>query len=261
MQHNDSTEEDFPQEELQSTHIQNRMQRRGYIRAYRAIIEDCGIDAAVLYGVLEDYSRLSFRTGRDCVPLLADLAKKTTIPERSLKRALAKLKESGWIEVRKGVGARNFYTLKVEGANMASSKGPEVQLDRANMAPSYISKKEEANPLPPTGESPVSISPNLGEKTKRDHEYWNENMTALFDAAWSFYPKKIDKADAMSAWKNELGKKPLADLDFRTAFANGLAAWVKYWKEQETELQFVPSFGKWIRRERWTEAPPKGFVK
>lgn len=261
MHQNDSTEEeispDKPRQVQDSTDPESR-----YVKLYTALVKDpaIGLAGAVVYAVLRDIGRSSGRVWASN----QYIADRSGMSERSVKRALASLRQR---EIIKDEYAGNgdkttrvisfpFLSYLYPSGQNGLSLGPNRGDPRAKLA----HQEEEPN----VDKEKTDISPeshSLGERKERHHEYWNEDATKLFDMAWALYPKKVDKADAKLAWKNVLGKKILNDPDFRTSFANGLAAWVKYWKEQETELQYVPSFARWIKREKWTETPPKGFVK
>lgn len=62
-----------------------------------------------------------------------------------------------------------------------------------------------------------------------------------FDEFWQQWPKKVDKKDAETAWKNlSKTKREAALIDSRTRYIG-------------TEKQFIPSPAKYLRKEKWTD--------
>lgn len=109
---NDTTPEQITaQDEFDEAIISDPVQRHGYVRVYRAVIKDAGLEAALLYGVLEDYAMLSIRNRRACVPTQANLAERIGVPVRSVQRWTAKLRERGWITTAKLSNGRMRYTI------------------------------------------------------------------------------------------------------------------------------------------------------
>jgi hypothetical protein len=45
-----------------TSEAESPLQQYGYIRCYRAVVQSCGITAAYLYGIIEDYVQLGART-------------------------------------------------------------------------------------------------------------------------------------------------------------------------------------------------------
>lgn len=87
------------------------VQQFGYIRCYRAVMHDCGIAAAVLYGILEDYAQLSARNKRDCTPSQEKLAHLLGVRRATVNDLLGKLRAAGWITTEGGAGRPLRYLL------------------------------------------------------------------------------------------------------------------------------------------------------
>jgi len=99
-----------------------------------------------------------------------------------------------------------------------------------------------------------------GTDPERHPEYWTPERLAGFEVFWDAYPKKIEKQDALVAWRTTLGKRPGTDEEFGNALVNGYRRWIKYWREEETELRYIRTFARWIRGEQWT-LDPRGVAK
>lgn len=88
----------------------------------------------------------------------------------------------------------------------------------------------------------------LVEETKKGKERESKvnNPPPQFDEFWSIYPRKMSKADAVSAWKALLKNKESID-DILKATKN-------YAKECEgKETQFVKHPATFLRKERWKD--------
>lgn len=69
----------------------------------------------------------------------------------------------------------------------------------------------------------------------------SDELDSSFDEFWKACPKKVDKQDAKTAWKNLSNKKrQIALVDIKTRYAG-------------TEKQFIPSPAKYLRKEKWTD--------
>lgn len=95
-----------------SAQADSPLQQYGYVRVYRAVAHQCGIPAAYLYGILEDYVQLGARTGRGCVPSHNHLAKLMNCHRRSVVTYMQALRDKGWIEWDEdNAGTPNAYRL------------------------------------------------------------------------------------------------------------------------------------------------------
>jgi hypothetical protein len=85
-------------------------QQYGYVRCYRAVVSDCGVVAAYLYGVLEDYAQLGARTGKGCAPSDEHLGTLLGVHRNTIIGLRMKLREAGWI-TWDDTSKTNRYTL------------------------------------------------------------------------------------------------------------------------------------------------------
>ncbi len=98
-----------------------------------------------------------------------------------------------------------------------------------------------------------SPSPNGsgGIEEEVDSKGWK---TAFEDDFWPNYPKKPEKAKALTEWMKLV---PKSDDKF-TDIMSGLRAWNRFWSSQSTRYHFVPSppyAHKWIKTHRWEAEP------
>lgn len=90
--------DDNTSEERAAVNAVSPLQQYGYVRCYRAVIHSCGLDAAYLYGLLEDYAQLGARSGRGCVPSQKTLAGKMGCTRETVRVKLNTLRDHGWVE-------------------------------------------------------------------------------------------------------------------------------------------------------------------
>ncbi|KQW07635.1 hypothetical protein ASC66_01150 [Leifsonia sp. Root4] len=76
------------------------------------------------------------------------------------------------------------------------------------------------------------------------------DLEALFTNAWSHWPKKVERKDALAKFKVASKKHDPDQLAAVIAkFGDAYAA--------TTEPQYVPALGVWIGRERWDDTLPQ----
>ena len=73
-----------------------------------------------------------------------------------------------------------------------------------------------------------------------------------FDAFWSEYPRKIDKAAARRAWKSATKQTTEGDI------LGGLVRWKFAWVAAETAPEYIPHPTTWLNRHRWESTPDIG---
>lgn len=164
--------------------------------------------------------------------------------ERTLRRALVDLKDSGYLLVgnynRATFDRTTWYTpsdkaLKVY-ANLDISSGQfdlikSVHIDRDNT----LINKNNTPPIIP----PQAAKPKPKPKPKVD--------LAQFDIFWTAYPKKVDKQDAVKVWEKlnpnaELFEKIMSGLNRSVAFDHRFR-----------ERQYTPAPARWLRAENWND--------
>lgn len=232
--------------------LANRFQSLGYIRSHRAIIEDCGHAAAFVYGVLEDLAQLAARTKSELRPRHQYLAEASGRSVAQIKRDLASLRNAGWVDWKR-TGRSCVFILSIAQNELADSS------KRANAAVDTSNKQENTSNPAHARESVPERKHSGTTEQERHPEYWTAERLAGFDVYWSAYPKKVDKQQALTAWRTVLSTR-LKDEEFLRAVATGFSRWIRYWREEETEVQYIISFARWIRNERWT-LDPRGVAK
>src|SRR5688500_4949659 len=90
---------------------QSPLQQYGYIKCYRAVVLECGVMAAYLYGILEDYAELGARERRELAPSHAHLATLMGIHRNSIPPMLDGLVTKQWVQIEKRPGLRDRYLL------------------------------------------------------------------------------------------------------------------------------------------------------
>ena len=75
------------------------------------------------------------------------------------------------------------------------------------------------------------------------------DMNALFESAYSHWPKKVERKVALERFKSATKRIPIDDLvQSIVTFGDAYAA--------TTEKQFVPALGVWLNGDRWTDDLP-----
>lgn len=76
------------------------------------------------------------------------------------------------------------------------------------------------------------------------------DLTSLFTSAWSHWPKKVERKEALARFKQAIKKIHPDELAYAIAtFGDAYA--------ETTERQFVPALGAWLNGERWTDELPR----
>jgi hypothetical protein len=223
----------MPEDQPFEVEAVSAFQRDGYFRLHRAVKRDCGMGAAIVYGVLEQFSQIGAMTGKGCFPSRKAIGDETGMSVRSVATYLDKLEAAKWIKRRANAGytSRYFLTDKV-GKNFL----PPVQnlhTPQENFA--HDKETESKN----EGVSKSSSGASHPEKPKT--AYPEE-----FEEWWALYPKKKDKAKTFLVWKT------LSKAD-RIAALLGLQKWIESEMWQDDHLIVWPErFLKW---RRWEEQP------
>ena len=68
----------------------------------------------------------------------------------------------------------------------------------------------------------------------------------MFDEFWSLYPRKVNKAVARKSWQRLTEAQQLMA-------AKAISVHCDYWKEKETELEFIPHASTWLNGERFED--------
>ncbi len=88
--------------------------------------------------------------------------------------------------------------------------------------------------------------PDSQETVKSAEEEWLEAFEGDF---WEEYPRRTCKFAARKAW---MRIKPWTQ-ETCDAIFTGLGRWVRYWRESETEKEFIPHPATWLNQHRWED--------
>lgn len=92
-----------------SAEAESPLQQYGYVRCYRAVVQACGVQAAYLYGLLEDYVQMGARTKRGCVPSHEHLAGLMGVHRNTVVSLMQKLRDAGWVEWTAGSKTNTYF--------------------------------------------------------------------------------------------------------------------------------------------------------
>lgn len=117
-----------------------------------------------------------------------------------------------------------------------------------------------------SGDSPESLRPEQGTGNREQGTPTESTRTAPkadpfehFDEFWALYPRKVNKKEARSRWKNMTKTN-------RANAVGALPAHVKDWKRKNTEMDLIPYPTTWLNRDSWEfdlggEASVSNFVE
>lgn len=71
---------------------------------------------------------------------------------------------------------------------------------------------------------------------------------------YNAYPRKVAKPDAIKAITEALETTPEKQI------MDALTAWKTVWRQDETELRFIPHPGRWFRRKEWENEGPQPII-
>lgn len=81
-------------------------------------------------------------------------------------------------------------------------------------------------------------------RTNGDNGAARSLADARFKVFWDVYPKKVDKQDALDAWRR------IDPTLYDEIIADARKRWITYGKD---DRQFIPGPAKYLRKEKWTD--------
>ena len=109
-------------------------------------------------------------------------------------------------------------------------------------------------------ESRESLDAGEGEKGRRGEGEKEQDLAivaapapaepGLFDAFWSNYPRKDNKAQARKAWPKACKKLEPERL------VKAAAYWARLWSEAGKDREHIPHASTWLNNQRWNDEPP-----
>lgn len=212
-----------------------KTQQYGYIRAYRAVVQDCGVMAAYLYGILEDYAQLGARTGKGCIPSHDHLATLMGCHRNTVITLMKKLRETGWVTWEDTIGGTNVYSLPIR--RVHKNGAPPAQ-DLCTPCTDTVhnqeqeSKNKRVSPPPPTVVSPPEGENPVDSRAKR------------LPKGWTVPESGVTWAEARG-WDAQ-------------GIAEQTEAFVDHWKAKtERRLDWEASWRNWMRKAEDYRKPSK----
>ena len=179
---------------------------------------------------------------RGCAwPSVDRLAKEALCTTRNVQLVLKRLAGAGMLRIHSEAGKSNrYYFPFLEQSSMefrgeinsgvkSGALGGEAGSTEGRNA-EHLGGEIASSPKPPL-EPPLEPSKNI----------------SAFHTFWERYPKKLDKAAAMKAWR----KIPASEIP---EVLRGLAAWMPHWSDP----QYIPYAATWLNKFRWREVPENG---
>lgn len=212
-----------------------------------------GIPAAeklVLIGIASHADR----NGDNAWPSIATLAGYANVSERQAKRLVKALAERGVISIdaQGGGNARtrddrrpNLYRIETMNGDMRLLDGVTSTTPRDERGDTQ--RADGVTSSAPRGDTAMSPEPSLNHPVEPSAE-----SDPGFDAFWSKYPRKIDKAAARRAWETATKKTSEGDI------LGGLVRWVLAWDAAGTKREYIPHPTTWLNRHRWESTPDIG---
>lgn len=266
-----------------------------YDKLYTALRRDPLIDhkAEIVYATLRGVSRKSGR----CEVLNDNLAKMCGISTASIGRAIQTLRDRGLIicHVSHKGGGTQRHIFFPPLSSIYPPKSTNVPHDQIDEPGTQIEQpgdqfdhhtirtndtgitKENNGAHAPAGAASVSLSDRERDRDRGGSQattkpvsnnsgtYWTERRERQFKAMWEVYPKQYGEAHARSMWPRVIGASFDEDKEDREQrleeLWNGIHRWKAYWKKEQIEIKFIPTFTTFLERGMWRDTPQSGRVK
>ena len=192
--------------------------------------------------------------GKNAFPSVQLICKKTSLSERSVRGALARLRDTGHIVIQR-YATQHFPTcyqltlgrpaesapLNFRGASGAVRGASGAKTETQGCSTCI----PEVQQVHPNHQEPSEEKENHHEPA-RAREYATPNFLRVYEA----YPNKIDKREAIREWFHV----PFAEKEVETILA-GVFLWKS--SEQWREERYIPSLAKFLKNRRWEVRPPQ----
>lgn len=185
---------------------QSHFQQRGFVQVHLAVLWECGLNAAAIYGFLERWVWIGSRTGKGAFPSHETLSQQCGLSPRTVVTALQELRDKGWITwERTGMSNRYVLTDKIgRSANFADHGQGEgsddlqmTQNRSANFADEVERESKSITPLSPTVTSPLK-----GSKHPMTAEWQPSDDDVKYAVEWGiaeeFIPEVVE--DFVGYW-------------------------------------------------------------
>jgi hypothetical protein len=238
----------------------------------RAVLASDLPDAAVRVAIrIALHLRVS--TGR-CDPSYTTLATESHVAERSVYRLVALLEQKGWLSIQRTRGRHsNQYVLLnpanpmaglnpaiaetgLNAANPDSRDNPTVPNRASNPANMVADKKRRTTKRTTKGKESDSRPCVVSRGFKNDTKGKNTsapNLAEAFERFWRAYPRKVGRAAAQTAFEHVVERGAEAEVLIEAAARFAVI------RAGEPE-KYTPYASRWLREQRWEDAPPAGAV-
>jgi hypothetical protein len=120
------------------------------------------------------------------------------------------------------------------------------------------SDAQVASSVPPSPPPPAATAASNGSGQSRElppGNYWANNPQALkfLEALHGQWPKPTGIQDAKAAWVEMFGSAEMTR-ELQEKIWNGFNWWIRYWKSENTDQQYINSLAAWIKKEKWRDA-------
>jgi len=143
--------------------------------------------------------------------------------ERSVRAAMTELKKAGYLETQRTTDDRGYNA----GLNYLLVDPAEPKLHNPTLDN-------------PTLDNAVALENNSTENTTKE----KKDDGVLFEQFWSYYPKKVARADAVKAWNRAIKRKPADDI-IRLA--------KDYSEGKLPASEYIPNGSTWLNNNRWED--------
>jgi hypothetical protein len=75
----------------------------------------------------------------------------------------------------------------------------------------------------------------------------------FLEALHGQWPKPTGIQDAKAAWVEMFGNAEMTR-ELQEKIWNGFNWWIRYWKSENTDQQYINSLAAWIKKEKWRDA-------
>lgn len=113
--------------------------------------------------------------------------------------------------------------------------------------------KKETNPT--ITQNKPNNNPKQSDTITQPHIYIDmvidtNKILSMFDTLWEIYPKKVGKEQAKKTFEHKLrGMTEQEAKDKANTIYTRLKQFIFFWREKETEIQFVPNMSTWLNAE------------
>lgn len=165
----------------------------------------------------------------------ADLQAETRLSERKVKRAVATLRQRGYLE-----------------SGRASSWDPtqvwRVVLDRPSGDGRNV--RHDADVPAVTVPDVSSVTSSQHPETTTNTTHIVDDLALAFDEFWALYPRKVGKGAARTAYAKARRKAE------HRAITDAVMAYAEHHRARRTEPQFIANAATWLNQERWDDVLP-----